>query len=163
MVVVSVTLGPAILVVVMVLVSLDLVEGNGAHKFFGLFALGGANLAMSSLLILDFPFFCPLFLDLLEKGFIFVNGLGFEWNRLLPSLFFLLVCFYFLSQRREWFHPSTHGAAGCCFNSVIFSKCVDPLDCSHSYFHIYSVPGKRAPQEAKEKVASWFEFTNHSL
>ena len=73
MVVVSATLGPAILVVVVVLVSMDLVEGNGAHKFAGLFALGRGNLAKSSLLILEFPVFVALLLDLLEKRLLFVN------------------------------------------------------------------------------------------
>ena len=73
------------LLVVVVLVSMHLVEGNGPHKFDGLFALGGANLAMFSLLILDFPLFCVLFLDLLEKGLLLVKG--FEWNGLFLSFF----------------------------------------------------------------------------
>ena len=61
MMVVSATLGPAILVVVVVLISMNLVEDNEAHKFAGLFALDEANLDMSSLLIFDFSFFCVLF------------------------------------------------------------------------------------------------------
>ena len=94
-VVVPATLGSAILVVVVVLVSMDLVEGNGTHRFAGLFALDGASLDMSSLLILDFLFFCMLFLDLLEKGLLFVNGLAFGWNRPLSSFFSSSYAFIF--------------------------------------------------------------------
>ena len=50
-----------VLVIVVVMVIIDLVKGNLAHRFIGLFTFGGANLLMSSLLILDIPFFvnCP--------------------------------------------------------------------------------------------------------
>ena len=131
MVVVSATVGPAMLVVVMVLVLMDLVEGNRASRFAGLFALGGMNLAMSSLPILDFTFFCTLFLDLLEKGLLFVNGLGFGWNSLFSS-FFPPHMLLFSFAKKEMISSITPGAAGCCFNSVIFYKCVYLLDCSYS-------------------------------
>ena len=63
------TLGLEVLVIVLVVeVIVDLMGGKGTHTFAGLFALGGANLAMSSLLIMDFPFLCTLSVKLLKNG-----------------------------------------------------------------------------------------------
>ena len=73
--------------VLVVVVTVTLAEGNRAHKFTGLLALGGANLIASSFLTLDFSLFCLFSLDLLEIGLLFVNGLGFGWNRFFSSLF----------------------------------------------------------------------------
>ena len=50
-------LGLAVVGVALVVVAtVALAEGNGAHRFAGLFALGGVNLLMSSLLVLYFSF-----------------------------------------------------------------------------------------------------------
>ena len=76
MVVVSATLEPEILVEVVVLVSMDLVQVNGAYKFAGPFALGWTNLAMSSLLILEFPFFLHIILGSFGKGASFCKWIG---------------------------------------------------------------------------------------
>ena len=57
--------GVALVVVVIVV----LTEGNGTHKFTGLFACGGAKLFASSFLALGLPFFYLFSLDLLGKGF----------------------------------------------------------------------------------------------
>ena len=46
---------------------------------------------------------------------------------------------------------------------MVLPKCVDPLNCSHSKFHIYGVPGQGALEEAKEEVICQFEFMSHSL
>ena len=76
LVVVSI-LGLVVLVIVLVVrIDVALVVGNWAHRFDSLFALGGANMLMSSLLFLDFPFSWELFQDLSEGAGFFVNFMG---------------------------------------------------------------------------------------
>ena len=111
-----------------VVATVALEGGNGPHRFAGLFALGGANLLTSGFLTLALPLFCFFSLDLFGKGLLFENGLGFGWNR--PLLFLPSCMPLFSFAKRKWFHLSTPGPAGWCFNGVIFSKHVDPLDCS---------------------------------
>ena len=63
------TLGLAVIgIVLVVVVTVALAEDNGAHKFAGLFALGGANLLTFNFLTLDLPFFYLFSLGLLGKG-----------------------------------------------------------------------------------------------
>ena len=128
----SVHFGLAVVGVALVFVAtVVLAQGNEAQTFAGLFAFGEANLLTLGFLTLDLPFFCLFSLDLFGKGLLLVNELGFGWNRLF-YLFLLLIHLYFLLHRRKQFHPSTPGDAGSCFNSVIFFKHVDSLDCSYS-------------------------------
>ena len=81
-------LGLAVVGMVLVaVVTVALAKGNRAHKFAGLFVFGGANLLTSSFLTLDLPSFCLFSLGLYGTGLLFVNGLGFRWNRLFSSNF----------------------------------------------------------------------------
>ena len=74
-------LGLTVLVVVVVMVDIDLMEGNGAHRFVSLFALGGCRPAHVQASDLSLSLlFCELSLDLLEKGLLFVYWIWFGWN-----------------------------------------------------------------------------------
>ena len=80
---------------------------------------------------LGLPFFCMLFLDLLEKRLLFVNGLGPGWNRFLPPFFSSSYASIFFCKEGDGFIHLLQGLQV----SVLmcdFSKCVDALDCSHS-------------------------------
>ena len=77
-------LGLVAMVVVVVVVK-DFVAGNRAHKFAGLFALGGAKHPLSNFLCM--LFLLDLSLDLLVGGFFLVNWIGFGQNGLFSSFF----------------------------------------------------------------------------
>ena len=85
--------------VVVVVVVMDLVGGNGAHKFAGLFALGGAKHPMSSFLL---PF--DLSLNLLVGRFFFINWMGFGWNGLFSSFFSSYTSIFFWGNRNGFIH-----------------------------------------------------------
>ena len=78
MVLVLATLELAILVIVMVVVVADLEDGNGAHRFAGLFTLDWAKQLMSNLVVLYLLLLWEWSLDLFEGAAFFVNFIGLE-------------------------------------------------------------------------------------
>ena len=113
-------LGLAVVAVALVgMVTVGLAEGNRANKFPGLFALGGINLLTSSFVTLDFLFYLLVLSGPLSKG-AFCKWIRVCVEQASLFLFLLLICLYFVLQRRKQFHLSTPGAAGGCFNSVMF-------------------------------------------
>ena len=111
---------------------------------------------------LGLPPFLLVFSGPLRKGASFCEWIGVQVEQAFLIPFLLLVGFYFLLQGQEWLHLSTPGAASCCFDSTVFSKCVNPLDGPHSKLNIYNVSVKGAPK-VTEEVTCRFQFASHSL